>query len=395
VNGRNIRLFYTLEAILSLIGGMILPVFVIYFRNYGVTLLQVALLAAVFEATIIIFEVPTGIFADRFGRKLSTSIGFFLLALSAVIFVTYRSFTGFLAAEIIFGVSETFISGALEALAADSLPSEENRQSALSRLFSNRTIFKTTAVLTGMISGSLLAGYDLRLLFVPISIIAALGWVVTLFLIEPPVMPAERSIKRASAFSLFRLTIGKGIIPVLFTVGLLSNFIYEPVDQFWQVLFSESKHINISYLGLITAAGSILVMILARFSERLYSRFTFYLCSGLFLIAISLFMTVKFSICPAIAGIIVYFAVKELIQPAISTQLNLHFDGRNRATFLSGFNLICSIGEVIAGILAGVLASHFGVGFLFYSSAIAAVVLAFSYALFKSREASAHFPKQT
>jgi len=36
---------------------------------------------------------------------------------SALIFWKFRSLPGFLAAEIIFGIAETFISGALEALA--------------------------------------------------------------------------------------------------------------------------------------------------------------------------------------------------------------------------------------------------------------------------------------
>ena len=66
---RNISLFYVLESQAALFGGLILPVYVLYFRLYDISLLQVAILAAVFEATVLIFELPTGILADRHGRR--------------------------------------------------------------------------------------------------------------------------------------------------------------------------------------------------------------------------------------------------------------------------------------------------------------------------------------
>lgn len=70
----------------------------------------------------------------------------------------------------------------------------------------------------------------------------------------------------------------------------------------------------------------------------------------------------------------IYFATKELIRPAISTHLNRSYTKNNRATFLSTYNLVCSIGEVTAGLAAGYLAAHFGVIVVFYFSAIVALM---------------------
>lgn len=375
---RNIRLFYVLESILALSGGIILPVYVLYFRHYEISLFQVALLAAVFEATIIVFEVPTGIFADRFGRKPSTAIGFALLAVSGLIFFAFRGFVGFLVAEIVFGIAETFISGALEALAVDSL-NEDEKKSRLPRLFANRTIYKTSFLLVGMILGGLLAGYALYALFLPIIFAAVGGCLISFLLVEPKRVgrPAPKKTKHLS--SLVRLVFRNRAVMTLFAVGLLSNFVYEPADQFWQVLFSEIRSIDPSYFGLITAGGLILVIISARFTQRLYDRLTLYLSGCFVLIALALYIAAEWSTYPAIAGIVVYFAMKELIRPAISTHLNRLFASENRATLLSGYNLTCSVGEVIAGVIAGLLAAKYGVVFVFY---VAAAIALFTIGIF-------------
>jgi len=386
---RNIRFYYLLESILSLTGGIILPVYVVYFRFFEITLFQVAVLAAVFEATIIIFEVPTGAIADKYGRKLSTIIGFLLYALSGVIFFRFTNFAGFVIAEIIFGIAETFISGAMEALAVDSLD-KSSRDKSLPRLFANRTIYKTSFLLIGMLSGGYLAGSYLTSLFVPFIVIVLIGFVLTLFLeencrseypsdfrhdnmSEALGTPSLRAFRPTGTF--IRLLKNKPIVMALFAVGLLANFAYEPADQYWQVLFSEIKNIDSSNFGIITAAGLILVVFTARFTEKLYNKLTLYLSGCFILMALSLYITAELTIYPAIAGFVVYFALKELVRPAISTHLNRAIASERRATYLSAYNMACSVGEVIAGITAGFLAAKYGVMFIFYFSAIAAMLV--------------------
>ena len=84
---------------------------------------------------------------------------------------------------------------------------------------------------------------------------------------------------------------------------------------------------------------------------------------------------------PAMTGLVVYLILKELIRPVLSTQLNKRFDGSRRATYLSAFNLTCSVGEVAAGILAGLLAARYGVITLFHLAAAGAVIVPFVYLL--------------
>jgi len=90
----------------------------------------------------------------------------------------------------------------------------------------------------------------------------------------------------------------------------------------------------------------------------------------------------------SIIAIIIYFILKELIRPAISTHLNILFNSENRATYLSGFNLTCSIGEVAAGLTAGALVAGFGLEFIFYFAAAAAILVPIVFLLIYSKAGS-------
>ncbi len=387
----NIRLFYLLVGCQALGLGLIWPAYVLYFRNYEVTLFQVAILAAVFEASIIIFELPTGILADRFGRKLSTMAGFASLTLSGAVFVLWLCFEGFLIAEIFFGLGEALISGALEALAVDSAGSDFDDTFGR-RLFSNRARIKSGCLLVGMLTGGALAATILDSLFVPVAVMFLIGLLLTFALAEPlcetkPVQSAEYARKKPVKELVFTSGLGP-----LFAVGFMANFAFEGPDQFWQVQFSEVIKIDARYFGLMTAAGLLLVTILARWTEKFYNHLGIYLLVCFIIAAAGIWGVTAGNILWAVAGIVAVFAIKELFQPAISFQINSKIDSGKRATVLSGYNLTCSIGEVAAALLAGLMVSQQGINGVFQFAAISAVLVPLLYRAFNRIETRAENP---
>lgn len=384
---RNLKLFYFIEAFTALALGIIIPAYVVYFREFGVTLFEVAVLAAVFEGTILVFELPTGKFADRFGRKLSTTVGLFLLGASGLVFNRWLSFIGFLVAEIIFGLAETFISGALEALIVDSLDAE-SKEGRLSRIFANRTIFRNIGLLTGMVAGGYLAGLAIGALFLPVVLAAVIALIGSLFLREPQTREYKAAATESySIGKLFEIVKSNRLILGLFAVGLMANFAFEPADQYWQVLMDEIKGIDVRLFGFLTGAGLVLTAILARITERYFRRPTLFFAWVFIIVAGGFVMASEMSIYPAIAGLIAFFSLKSLIQPVFSTNLNIEYSTINRATFLSSFNLTCSIGEVAAALAAGLAVTFLGVPYLFLAAAVVApiIIVVFRLILLKSR----------
>ncbi len=89
--------------------------YVPYVRHLGVTLAEVDLLNALFQMAIFAFELPTGLFADRRGRKFSLQCGAFCMALSGIAYACASGFWTALVAELIAGIAYSFLSGAEEA----------------------------------------------------------------------------------------------------------------------------------------------------------------------------------------------------------------------------------------------------------------------------------------
>ena len=127
---RNIRLFVAFRICFN--SRFYYPVFSIFFLDFGLSLSQFAILNAVWAATIVICEVPSGALADILGRRnLMIFTGVLMIMEMALLAFAPREnpeilFLFFLANRILSGMAEASASGADEALAYDSLLKEGN-----------------------------------------------------------------------------------------------------------------------------------------------------------------------------------------------------------------------------------------------------------------------------
>jgi len=107
-------------------------VFTILFLDYGLTLVQFALLNAAWAATIVLLEVPSGALADLVGRKnLLVFTGILMVIEMILLCFAPRGnpqllFAIFLVNRVLSGAAEACASGADEAIAYDSLKDEGN-----------------------------------------------------------------------------------------------------------------------------------------------------------------------------------------------------------------------------------------------------------------------------
>ncbi|HEY7908582.1 MAG TPA: MFS transporter [Thermomicrobiales bacterium] len=83
--------------------------------------LQLVLVGTVLEGTSFLFEVPTGIVADVYSRRLSIIIGTFLLGVGLALQGVVPQFGVILLAQVIWGIGYTFTSGATEAWLTDEI----------------------------------------------------------------------------------------------------------------------------------------------------------------------------------------------------------------------------------------------------------------------------------
>ena len=81
----------------------------------GLDPLQMVLVGTVLELSVFLFEIPTGVVADRYSRRTSVIIGHFLIGVGFLVMALKPTFTVILVSQFIWGVGWTFISGAYPA----------------------------------------------------------------------------------------------------------------------------------------------------------------------------------------------------------------------------------------------------------------------------------------
>ena len=114
------RLYFTLEFLLAMGTGWV--IFDLYLVNVlRLSPLQLILMGTVMEATIFVCEVPTGIVADTYSRKLSYIVGVFGMGTATVL--VGLATTAWLAITLwgVWGLSYTFTSGSFEAWVTDEI----------------------------------------------------------------------------------------------------------------------------------------------------------------------------------------------------------------------------------------------------------------------------------
>ena len=69
----NINKMYLLKAVKWFM--IIMPIIVLFFEEHGLSLTQIMILQATYSFTVALFEIPSGFFADIYGRRLSLFYG--------------------------------------------------------------------------------------------------------------------------------------------------------------------------------------------------------------------------------------------------------------------------------------------------------------------------------
>lgn len=187
---RNIPIYYLFQFATGFL--IWVPVWIIFLQDErGLSLTQVGLMEAVFWSCMMLFEVPTGAVADRFGRRTSLALGGFLFTGGTIFFVLSDGFVGLAISYVIMAISMTLYSGSGHALLYDSL-----RVLGRTREY-EKHMGRSEALMTGALLGAALFGgpmaglWGLETVFLIGAGTMAVAGFVALLLREPPRTEAE------------------------------------------------------------------------------------------------------------------------------------------------------------------------------------------------------------
>ncbi len=379
----NATTVYLLRCGLSaLCGGMIFTALTAYYvRNVGLNPLQLVLVGTAVETTCFLFEVPTGIVADLYSRRLSVIIGGFLIGFCYMLTGLVPLFLTIIVAEIIRGIGETFISGAVDAWIADEVGSAQ-----VGHTFLRGSQAGQVGGLLGVLLSVVLASlFDYK---TPIILGGALwiGLSLVLILIMPETAfkPTPRG-ERTHVQTMFH-TLGQGLhlvwrTPVLIIL-LLGELFYgafsEGFDRLWEAHFLTNLNMPvlnapligkldpIAWFGIFSVILTITGLIGAEILRRRVNLndhntvartlVVFYTLVMIGVIGLGLARNFGW----AMVALLLASQFRRLAGPVLNTWLNQNISSNVRATVLSLNSQSNAFGQVVGGPGVGGVGKAYG-----------------------------------
>ncbi len=186
---RSLRLFYVFRLLAT--SYLYIPIFMLFQEDRGLSYFERLALGGLFSAVIILVEIPTGVFADRIGRRRSMLIGALTMVASCLIATGAHGFGQFAIAEALGAISIALCSGADSAYLFDFLR-EHDRSHEYGRRESTASAWHLMGSAFAFAGGGLLAQVDLALPYLVTAGVAAVAAVVACMLHDDrPVVDAR------------------------------------------------------------------------------------------------------------------------------------------------------------------------------------------------------------
>ena len=356
----NILKMYLLKGVTWFMVAM--PIIVIFFQENDLSTTEIMILQAVYSLTIAILEIPSGFFADSYGRKNSILISTFFSFIGYILLSTYSGFNEYLIAEILLGIGGSLISGADSAIIYDTLIELDDEDSYTKIEGKNYAIGNFSEAIAGILGGFL----ALSSIYLPIYIqtfVIMLSIPIAFSLVEP-----KRTFKIATSLNSI-LNIVKDTF--IHNKKLKWYIIYSSamgmttLSVAWFVQpFLSTIDMPLTYFGIIWAGLNIMA--------GLTSYYSYIFNNSKLLIYISIYMSISL-ICLGfnislfgLFFIALVYLLRGIITPHLRNLININTTSERRATVLSLRSFMIRLSFALTAPLLGYITDIYTINYVFF-----------------------------
>jgi MFS family permease len=387
---RRIRNSYLLlNALIWLPTSLIVGINTLFLLDGGLNNVEAFAANAFYTVGLALFELPTGMVADTWGRRASFLIGAATQLVGNLTYVgmwyIHGPFWGWAAASVLLGLGFTFFSGALEAWMVDALKAS-GYTDELEPIFAKGQIINGSAMLVGTIAGGYLAqltnfgfpylvraALQLVSFFVALAIMKDLGFVPS---------ANARLVDRVRELAAAAKKYGIDVRPIRWVMLAAPFYMGTGIYGFYAAqpylleLFGDRHAVGVAG---IAAAGIAGTQILGGFAvpllAKLFRRRTDILIASAALTALALVLIGSLRNFYVVVGLLVLWAAAYAATlPVRQAYLNALIPSEQRATLLSLDSMIDSLGGVAFQPVLGRLADAFGYAVSYVASGVIALV---------------------
>jgi MFS family permease len=362
-----IRKYYLLLILQRAGVGMTAAVYATFLLSNGLNLLEINLVNMIFFTTLFICEIPTGAFADVFGRKMSFVTSCVIFTTSFMVYASSSSFWEFALAEVLAAIAYTFMSGAFDAWLVDKLRHHGDER-ALAPVFARGAQLGAGAGLLAALAGAMLFDISNSLPYLVGGAFFAVAGV-TAFLTMKEEYFVRESFSIAKGVTAFKNTVRASIqyglrnpnVRFIMLLVLALNFCTMAPNMQWQPFFREWLP-NQTSLGFLWTTMALSLMLGAWLAPKLLrgvasERRALLLCQAG--AAVGIVGTVAFGVFPpAVALFLAHEVARGVFGPIKTAYLHDNIPSKERATIVSFESVSHHIGGA-AGLLMSGLIAHY------------------------------------
>jgi MFS family permease len=363
----NVRRYHLITFLLNL--SFTLPIWVIFGTDYlGLTNLQSYWLGTFYWLISAVFEIPTGSWADRFGRKRVFSWGVAVGIATLILFVLTKNFYLLMISQIAAGFAVALKSGPLTSLIYDWLLDQKREKEFLNITSNNLTYLFVGRVIGGALGGIAYTIYP-TLPYILLIIADVIVWVIVQGLIESRHLTEEplsdKVVIRESISNFIRLMKKFDFALVMYAsiaFSCLANALWFAYQPYFQRFGFDGKVIGLLYmpLSLASAFGS---QIIKRIIPRIHTTWLYTIMlaiTGLVGLAMN-----SLSIWVGMVAIVCLAIIFGFDNPATAAFFQHYYPSKIRATMSSIESLIGSLVLVTASVTTGYFLDQYSLNTLF------------------------------
>lgn len=336
----------------------------------GLSPLQLVLIGTALEAAAFVFEIPTGVLADVYSRRLSVIIGYILMGLGFLVEGFFPAFIPILLAQVIWGLGYTFTSGAEEAWISDEIGEE-----GANRLFLRAARIGLYASLVGM---ALAALVGVNVAF-PIRWggmgLVGLGILLAIIMPETGFTPTPREDRDTWQQMVFTLKEGISAVrsrPRLMAVlgiGLFYGLYSEGFDRLWIKHLLDNFDLpgffagsQVGFFSALKALGTVAsIVIMGLVEKRLDASKPGQIGRAMLLVTGSISVSlIGYALSPylglALAISLLIGILRRIAGPLYTSWVNQKLDSGTRATVISISSQVDAVGQIAGGPAVGLIA---------------------------------------
>ncbi len=336
----NIWKIYLFEVLAGMFFSV--PIMVLFWQDNGLSLTEVMILQSIFAILAVILEVPTGYFADVYGRKKALIIAAITGAIAISAYSLGHNFLQFLIAEIFFALSVSFTSGTVSAIVYDTLQ-EIGEEKNYKKVWGNVLFYGMIALALSNILGGFIAKIDLRY-----ALYASIPFFVLMiplaFVLQEPqrhkLIFEKGYLKELLKIIKVALIQNKKLRWIIIYSGVIYAF-NQSALWLYQPYFKLSG-LDIAYFGIVFASFQVVAAFSSKYAHKLEEKLgqKYSLVMLIFLVAGSYFLMSNFVFLFSFSFCFIQQFVRGFKNAVVTDYINQLTESNMRATVLSAESFV-------------------------------------------------------